>query len=140
MYRVFQIAKQYTEPRGCAFCRPEVGTPRPGGRTGSYIVGAPRTLRPGLPYAVSVNILEEGLARIGADATENLVVLEIQDRHGGQPKAFEWVRNVKPGRHFALMVTLCDFGALARLQELRRRFPFLRKSRRNSEVAATICC
>ncbi len=85
------------------------------GRLGSYRVVAPCTLRPGVPYAVSVNFLQESLLKLGADARENLMTLELWANHysnRNNVKALTSIRNLRPG--FPMTIPI-DASATAKL-------------------------
>ncbi|CEF64943.1 CD109 antigen [Strongyloides ratti] len=64
---------------------------------GSYLIIAPRVVRPSLPYAASVNILK-------SDFTDYIVRLEIRTRDNNETIAAKVVTNITPGK--ALTVTI----------------------------------
>uniref|UniRef100_A0A0N4Z9Y8 TEP1-F n=1 Tax=Parastrongyloides trichosuri TaxID=131310 RepID=A0A0N4Z9Y8_PARTI len=64
---------------------------------GSYIIIAPKVVRPSLPYAASVNILK-------TDFTDYIVRLEIRTRESNETIAAKVVTNITPGK--ALTVTI----------------------------------
>ncbi|GMT28413.1 hypothetical protein PFISCL1PPCAC_19710 [Pristionchus fissidentatus] len=66
-------------------------TPKPPEKnyTGSYLVVAPKVVRPGLPYAVSVNILK-------SSEEDHIVRVEIRNE-ANETAASKVVNNIKPG-------------------------------------------